>query len=617
MAFVLADRVKESTTSPGTGTATLLGAATGYQSFSAGIGANNTTYYTIADQSGSNWEVGYGTVGSGGTTLARTTVLASSNSGSLVNFSSGTQDVWCDYPAKKAVYQDTNSNVSVNCLFEGFTSQAQSGTTIVLTASSVQNWVITGSGGQTIQLPNATTLPNGALFTFNNNQSSGTIVVQNNSGTTICTTQSGAFITVILLNNSSSAGSWDYHNSAPSNASWSTNTLSWSGTISGTTWNGATIGTYYGGTGLSGSSPFTAANNAIYSTSSSALTAGTLPIAAGGTGQTTASAAFNALSPITSTGDLIIGNGTNSATRLGIGSSGYVLTSNGTTATWQAAGGGASSVLQIQDYTATSGQTSFSVTYTVGLIEGVYRNGIKLGTADYTASTGTTVVLNTGAVAGDLIQIVSFTSVGAIGTGVGTISFGTTGLTPGSATNGNIVVSGTLNVANGGTGLTSVGTNGQALVSNGTSIVWGNAGPTITPTTTSGTYYIVGTTATSGSQTVSSISSTNAISYDASTGTLTAVSVVGSSDERFKQNIATIEKALEKTEALRGVSFDRNNQHEIGLIAQEVEKIIPEVVVTNENGYKAVNYGAIVGLLIEAIKELSSEVKELKLELNK
>jgi hypothetical protein len=61
---------------------------------------------------------------------------------------------------------------------------------------------------------------------------------------------------------------------------------------------------------------------------------GTLPIGNGGTGQTTASAAFNALSPITSTGDLIIGNGTNSATRLPIGTSGYLLTSNGTTATW-------------------------------------------------------------------------------------------------------------------------------------------------------------------------------------------------------------------------------------------------------------------------------------------
>jgi len=66
-------------------------------------------------------------------------------------------------------------------------------------------------------------------------------------------------------------------------------------------------------------------------------------IAQGGTGQTTAATAFNALSPITTTGDLIIGNGTNSATRLGIGSNGYVLTSNGTTAAWQASGGGSSS----------------------------------------------------------------------------------------------------------------------------------------------------------------------------------------------------------------------------------------------------------------------------------
>jgi hypothetical protein len=64
-----------------------------------------------------------------------------------------------------------------------------------------------------------------------------------------------------------------------------------------------------------------------------------LPIANGGTGQTTASAAFNALSPVTSTGDLIIGNGTNSATRLAIGTNNYVLTSNGTTATWAAATG--------------------------------------------------------------------------------------------------------------------------------------------------------------------------------------------------------------------------------------------------------------------------------------
>jgi len=114
MAFILADRVKESCSSPGTGTVTLLGAATGYQSFSAGIGANNTTYYVIADQGGANWEVGLGTIGAGGTTLARTTVLSSSNSGSLVNFASGTQDVFCDYTAKTALYvTNTGSQISL------------------------------------------------------------------------------------------------------------------------------------------------------------------------------------------------------------------------------------------------------------------------------------------------------------------------------------------------------------------------------------------------------------------------------------------------------------------------------------------------------------------------
>lgn len=102
MAFVLADRVKETTAVTSTGTATLLGAATGYQSFSA-VGNGNTTYYTIAGQGTSEWEVGIGTYTSSGTTLARTTVLASSNSGSLVSFSAGTKDVFVDYPAKGAI----------------------------------------------------------------------------------------------------------------------------------------------------------------------------------------------------------------------------------------------------------------------------------------------------------------------------------------------------------------------------------------------------------------------------------------------------------------------------------------------------------------------------------
>ena len=113
MAFVLADRVKETTIVVGTGAATLLGASSGYQSFSAGVGASNTTYYTIADQSGSNWEVGYGTLDATGLILTRTTVLSSSNSGSAVSFTAGTKDVWCDYTAKKAVIQDSLGTATV------------------------------------------------------------------------------------------------------------------------------------------------------------------------------------------------------------------------------------------------------------------------------------------------------------------------------------------------------------------------------------------------------------------------------------------------------------------------------------------------------------------------
>ena len=113
MSFVVADRVQETCAAPGTGVVTLLGASNGYQSFSSGIGANNTTYYTIVDQSGTNWEVGLGTVGATGLTLTRTTVLSSSNSGSLVNFSAGIQNVWGDYPAGKAVYKDSIGTVTV------------------------------------------------------------------------------------------------------------------------------------------------------------------------------------------------------------------------------------------------------------------------------------------------------------------------------------------------------------------------------------------------------------------------------------------------------------------------------------------------------------------------
>ena len=104
MALVLKDRVKETTTTTGTGTITLAGAVSGFQSFST-IGNANTTYYAIIGDT--EWEIGIGTYTSSGTTLSRDTVLASSNSGSLVSFSAGTKTVFCDYPATKSVSTDS------------------------------------------------------------------------------------------------------------------------------------------------------------------------------------------------------------------------------------------------------------------------------------------------------------------------------------------------------------------------------------------------------------------------------------------------------------------------------------------------------------------------------
>ena len=113
MALILADRVKENTTTTGTGTIVLGGAQTGYQSFAV-VGNANTTYYTIADQTGSNWEVGIGTYYSGNVSLARTTILSSSNAGAVANFTAGTKDVFVTYPAETSALGGSGQAIIVN-----------------------------------------------------------------------------------------------------------------------------------------------------------------------------------------------------------------------------------------------------------------------------------------------------------------------------------------------------------------------------------------------------------------------------------------------------------------------------------------------------------------------
>ena len=112
MALVLRDRVKETSTTTGTGTYTLAGAVTGFEAFSS-VGNGNTTYYACTD--GTDFEVGIGTYASSGTTLTRTTILQSSNSDSAVNWGAGTKTLFCTLPAEKMIFQDASGNA------QGFT----------------------------------------------------------------------------------------------------------------------------------------------------------------------------------------------------------------------------------------------------------------------------------------------------------------------------------------------------------------------------------------------------------------------------------------------------------------------------------------------------------------
>lgn len=253
MALVLADRVKETTTTTGTGTVTLLGASTGFQSFAA-VGNANTTYYTITAQTGTEWEVGIGTYTSSGTTLSRTTVLSSSNGGSLVDFTAGTKDVFVTYPSSRSVYADgttlTATNSSVLPIASGGTNSTATATAggIGYGTGTAHAYTSAGSSGQVVTSAGA----GAPTFTTATNANTASAIVQRDASGNF----SAGTITAALSGNATTA------------------TSATTATTATQVSNSLTLAT--SGTGLSGSASFNGASAQTFTVTSNATNANTV-----------------------------------------------------------------------------------------------------------------------------------------------------------------------------------------------------------------------------------------------------------------------------------------------------------------------------------------------------
>jgi hypothetical protein len=222
-------------------------------------------------------------------------------------------------------------------------------------------------------------------------------------------------------------------------------------------------------------------------------------------------------------------------------------------------------------YTATASQTTFSLNYEVGYID-VYLNGVRLSASEYTATDGSTIVLSEGASAGDILDVVEFiVGIGATGSG-GPLS-------------------------------------------------------NVTATTTSLVHYPVIVTGT-GDTTPYITTTSNYFSFTPSTGTLrtnqlvvsgvaTATDFNSTSDINLKKDVKVIDNPIEKVLQINGVSFNWTDtgQSSAGVIAQDVERVLPEIIRHNPTGYKSLNYNGLIGLLIEGMKEQQKQINTLKQEI--
>ncbi len=548
MAFVVNDRVKETTTDTGTTTIDLAGAETGFETFVAGIGSTNQTYYCIQAQGGSAFEIGVGTVTSGSPdTLSRTSVISSSNADGLVDFGSGTKDVFCTLPASKAVIEDnsTNANIAGNLTLGG---------TVDGVDIAARDAVLTST----------TTTANAALPKAGGTMSGNLVLSGANITMSGSETVDGVDISArdtVLTNTTTTA------NAALPKAG---------GTMTGDIAHASDFTLDVGGDLILDAD------------------GGDIKLRDGGSGfgQLQNSSSDFVIQVDTQDKDIVFkgddGGSAITALTLDMSSEGsLVVNSNVKYPDSGKAIFGAGSDLQIYH----DGNDSYVRDAGTGNLR-LEGNDVRVANADSTAD----YIRCTNAGAVDLLHNDSVKlSTSATGVTV-------TGTLAATAVTGTL--SGNISQFTNNSGyLTQVTSGGATTVSAGNGIGLNTGNGTITM---------------SGSFTGSF----------SATGNITAYS----SDERLKNFHGKIENALDKVDKLNGYYYEWNdvakdidkdafkNGMEVGVSAQEIEKVLPEIVTEApivaahnlDTDYKTVHYDKVVPLLIEAIKELKAEIEELK-----
>jgi hypothetical protein len=658
MALIVKDRVQEISTTVGTGTLTLGGAVLGFQSFAA-IGNGNTTYYAISDPVTGDWEVGIGTYTASGTTLSRTTVLSSSNSGSLVPFASGTKNVFCTYPSERSVYRDTANTYTVQQAFDAITANSIALTTGTITTTPTSNTDIVNkqyadaiaSGihfHEAVGYATTAVLP---ASTYNNGTSGvgATLTGNANGALTVdgytFTSPADNGTRILVKNQSNGAENGVYTLTQAGNSSPGAPFILTRSTDMDTVGTGVDQideGDFFLVTGGTAN-----INTAWVQQTAPPITIGTTALVfqqfsapityTAGTGlNESPSYTFN----IANTGVSAATYGSASQVPVfAVNAQGQITTVTDTAIAISAAAVSGLAASATTDTTNANNITSGSLG--TSRLSGSYTGVTGVGTltaGTWNANTITAIYGGTGLTsftAGDLIYADSSTTLArladvAVGNALisGGVSADPSWGKIGLATH----VDGTLPVANGGTGVTSSTGSGSVVLSNSPALVTpalgtpasGNLANCTFPTLNQNTTGSAATfTSTTQNSQFNSIGVGTAAS--ATAGEIRATNNVTAffSDDRLKDKLGKIEHALDKLCSLEGFYYEPNAVaqslgyevvREVGISAQQMKEILPEIVAPApiDAQYMTVRYERALPLIVEAIKELRAEVEALK-----